>query len=190
MAVRRHCALPAGPLGTPRPPTTCGARRARLGWQEVNHRFLRGVRGRGCSCVRTPSATPSHPVTTPAELAAAAGAAACEVVRLERIAESVAHGAQAAGRVRGRARPGPPRRGGRTPSGRGGGEVGRGVPHGVRVEPGAPGRGRGETEAGRRLARADASPTRVLVLAPAVRPPSWGRRQTAHRSFGDADLRL
>ncbi|WP_430383625.1 amidohydrolase family protein [Streptomyces sp. P10-4] len=93
VAVRRHCA-PLLDLPRHAPPADYVARRARLGWQEVNHRFLRAS-GAGVFCVDTGYAP--HPVTTPAELAAAAGAAACEVVRLERIAESVAARGVAAG---------------------------------------------------------------------------------------------
>ncbi|MEV5387210.1 amidohydrolase family protein [Streptomyces sp. NPDC052721] len=86
LAVRRHCA-PLLDLPRHAPPADYVARRAQLGWREVNRRFLTAS-GAGVFCVDTGYAP--HPVTTPAELAAAAGAAACEVVRLERIAESVA----------------------------------------------------------------------------------------------------
>ncbi|MEU2062923.1 amidohydrolase family protein [Streptomyces sp. NPDC013455] len=86
VAVRRHC---APLLGLPRhaPPADYLARRAELGWREVNRRFLTAA-GAEVFCVDT-GHTP-HPLTSPAELAAAAGARAGEVVRLERIAESVA----------------------------------------------------------------------------------------------------
>ncbi|AYN38365.1 amidohydrolase [Streptomyces dangxiongensis] len=86
VAVRRHCA-PLLDLPRHAPPADYLARRARLGWQEVNRRFLTAS-GTGVFCVDTGYAP--HPVTTPAELAAAAGATACEVVRLEQLAEAVA----------------------------------------------------------------------------------------------------
>ncbi|MEU6595378.1 amidohydrolase family protein [Streptomyces sp. NPDC046881] len=86
VAVRRHCA-PLLDLPRHAPPAAYLARRAELGWQEV-HRRLLTASGAGVFCVDTGYAP--HPLTSPAELAAAAGAAACEVVRLERIAESVA----------------------------------------------------------------------------------------------------
>lgn len=93
VAVRRHC---APLLGLPRhaPPADYVARRAELGWQEVNRRFLTAS-GAGVFCVDTGYAP--YPLTSPAELAAAAGATACEVVRLEPIAESVAAGGVTAG---------------------------------------------------------------------------------------------
>ncbi|MEU3830415.1 amidohydrolase family protein [Streptomyces sp. NPDC029080] len=86
VAVRRHC---APLLGLPRhaPPADYTARRAALGWREVNRRFLTAA-GAEMFCVDTGFAP--HPLTTPAELATAAGAAACEVVRLEQLAEAVA----------------------------------------------------------------------------------------------------
>ncbi|MFB0620600.1 amidohydrolase family protein [Streptomyces sp. AGS-58] len=93
VAVRRHC---APLLGLPRhaPPADYVARRAELGWREVNRRFLTAS-GAAVFCVDTGYAP--HPVTSPAELAAAAGATACEVVRLEQLAESVAARGVAAG---------------------------------------------------------------------------------------------
>ncbi|MFJ4520750.1 amidohydrolase family protein [Streptomyces sp. NPDC088810] len=93
VAVRRHCA-PLLDLPRHAPPADYVARRAELGWQEVNRRFLTAS-GAGMFCVDTGYAP--HPLTSPADLAAAAGAAACEVVRLERIAESVAARGTAAG---------------------------------------------------------------------------------------------
>ncbi|MEU7423206.1 amidohydrolase family protein [Streptomyces sp. NPDC040750] len=86
VAVRRHC---APLLGLPRhaPPADYLARRSALGWQEVNRRFLTAA-GAEMFCVDTGYAP--HPVTTPAELARSAGSAACEVVRLEQLAEAVA----------------------------------------------------------------------------------------------------
>ncbi|MFF8992950.1 amidohydrolase family protein [Streptomyces sp. NPDC014983] len=86
VAVRRHCA-PLPDLPRHATPDAYVARRAELGWREVNRRFLRAA-GVGTFCVDTGYAP--HPVTSPAELAAAAGAAACEVVRLEQLAEAVA----------------------------------------------------------------------------------------------------
>ncbi|MEU8032773.1 amidohydrolase family protein [Streptomyces sp. NPDC049099] len=86
VAVRRHC---APLLGLPRhaPAADYVARRSALGWREVNRRFLRAARA-GAFLVDTGYAP--HPLTSPAELAEAAGAAAHEVVRLERLAEAVA----------------------------------------------------------------------------------------------------
>ncbi|WP_251095766.1 amidohydrolase family protein [Streptomyces sp. Caat 7-52] len=86
VAVRRHCA-PLLDLPRHAPPADYLARRSALGWQEVNRRFLTAC-GTEVFCVDTGFAP--HPVTTPAELAAAAGAAALEVVRLEQLAEAVA----------------------------------------------------------------------------------------------------
>ncbi|MEW2625422.1 amidohydrolase family protein [Streptomyces sp. NPDC048106] len=86
VAVRRHCA-PLLDLPRHAPPDAYVARRAELGWREVNRRFLTAA-GVGTFCVDTGHAP--QPVTSPAELAGAAGAAAGEVVRLERIAEEVA----------------------------------------------------------------------------------------------------
>ncbi|MFF9087759.1 amidohydrolase family protein [Streptomyces sp. NPDC014991] len=86
VAVRRHCA-PLLDLPRHAPPADYLTRRSELGWQEVNRRFLTAS-GAGVFCVDTGYAP--HPVTSPAELAAAAGATACEVVRLEQLAESVA----------------------------------------------------------------------------------------------------
>ncbi|MEU6672121.1 amidohydrolase family protein [Streptomyces sp. NPDC046727] len=85
VAVRRHCA-PLLDLPRHVPPADYLARRSALGWREVNRRFLTAS-GAEVFCVDTGYAP--HPVTSPAELAAAAGAAACEVVRLEQLAESV-----------------------------------------------------------------------------------------------------
>jgi len=86
VAVRRDC---APLLGLPRhaPPDVYVARRAELGAREVDRRFLRAA-GVAALCVDT-GHTPV-PLTTPAELAEAAGATAHEVVRLEAVAESVA----------------------------------------------------------------------------------------------------
>ncbi|MGW7340166.1 amidohydrolase family protein [Streptomyces sp. NPDC054808] len=88
IAVRRHCA-PLLDLPRHAPADMYVARRAELGAAEVNRRFLRAA-GAGVFCVDTGFAP--HPVTGPAELAAAAGATAYEVVRLEGVAEAVAAG--------------------------------------------------------------------------------------------------
>ncbi|MFE1585882.1 amidohydrolase family protein [Streptomyces sp. NPDC058737] len=88
LAVRRHCA-PLLDLPRHAPADAYLARRAELGAAEVNRRFLRAA-GAGVFCVDTGFAP--HPVTGPAELAAAAGATAYEVVRLEGVAEAVAAG--------------------------------------------------------------------------------------------------
>ncbi|MFF4394652.1 amidohydrolase family protein [Streptomyces sp. NPDC001480] len=86
VAVRRHCA-PLLDLPRHAPAADYAARRAALGWREVNRRFLTAA-GAEVFCVDTGYAP--HPVTSPAELADASGAAAYEVVRLEGVAESVA----------------------------------------------------------------------------------------------------
>ncbi|CAL9320649.1 hypothetical protein SUDANB91_06159 [Streptomyces sp. SudanB91_2054] len=86
LAVRRHCA-PLLDLPRHAPADVYLARRAELGAEEVNRRFLRAA-GTGVFCVDTGFA-PDR-VTTPAELAGAAGATAYEVVRLESVAEAVA----------------------------------------------------------------------------------------------------
>jgi predicted TIM-barrel fold metal-dependent hydrolase len=71
------------------------ARRAELGAAEVSKRFLEAA-GLSCLCVDT-GFTP-EPLTSPAELGGLAGAAAHEIVRLERVAEDVAAaGTDAAG---------------------------------------------------------------------------------------------
>jgi predicted TIM-barrel fold metal-dependent hydrolase len=73
------------------------ARRAEFGPTEASKRFLEAA-GLSCLCVDT-GFTP-EPVTSPAELGGLAGAAAHEVVRLERVAEDVAAaGTSAAGFV-------------------------------------------------------------------------------------------
>ncbi|MFC8867125.1 amidohydrolase family protein [Streptomyces sp. NPDC057148] len=86
LAVRRHCA-PLLDLPRHAPADVYVARRAELGAEEVNRRFLRAA-GAGVFCVDTGFA-PDR-VTTPDELAGVAGAAAYEVVRLECVAEGVA----------------------------------------------------------------------------------------------------
>ncbi|WP_151477387.1 amidohydrolase family protein [Streptomyces albicerus] len=88
VAVRRHCA-PVLDLPRHAPATEYLARRAELGWREVNRRFVAAA-GTGVFCVDTGYA-PDR-ITTPTELADAAGgtAEAYEVVRLESVAEAVA----------------------------------------------------------------------------------------------------
>ncbi|GGV07975.1 amidohydrolase [Streptomyces filipinensis] len=86
LAVRRHCA-PLLDLPRHAPPADYLDRRTALGWREVNRRFLRAARA-GVFLVDTGYAP--HPLTSPAELAEAAGATAHEVVRLEPVAEAVA----------------------------------------------------------------------------------------------------
>ncbi|MEV6615121.1 amidohydrolase family protein [Streptomyces sp. NPDC051051] len=85
VAVRRHCA-PLLDLERHAPADAYLARRAELGPREVNRRFLTAART-GVFCVDTGLA-PDR-LTTPAELADAAGGVAHEVVRLETVAEAV-----------------------------------------------------------------------------------------------------
>ncbi|MFF7375143.1 amidohydrolase family protein [Streptomyces massasporeus] len=89
VAVRRHC---APLLGLPRhaPAGEYLTRRSELGRREVQRRFLRAA-GTDVFCVDTGYAP--DPLTTPREIAEAAGGTSYEVVRLEGVAESV----QAAG---------------------------------------------------------------------------------------------
>jgi predicted TIM-barrel fold metal-dependent hydrolase len=95
VAVRRHCA-PLLDLERHAPAVLYLTRRAELGPEEVDRRFLTAART-GVFCVDTGFAP--HPLTTPAELAeAAGGAVAHEVVRLESVAEAVAaRGVEAGG---------------------------------------------------------------------------------------------
>ena len=86
LAVRRWCA-PVLDLTASTDPDTYLARRAELGPDEVTNRFLRAA-GLGALCVDTGYLP--EPILSPAELGAAAGAPAYEVVRLEAIAEQVA----------------------------------------------------------------------------------------------------
>ncbi|WP_328779147.1 amidohydrolase family protein [Streptomyces canus] len=86
VAVRRHCA-PLLDLPRHAAPDAYLARRAELGPQEVNRRFLTAA-GTDVFCVDTGYAP--ERLTTPAELAAAAGGTAYEIVRLEGVAEAVA----------------------------------------------------------------------------------------------------
>ncbi|MFD5335520.1 amidohydrolase family protein [Streptomyces hawaiiensis] len=85
VAVRRHC---APLLGLPRhaPAGEYLARRSDLGWREVQRRFLRAA-GTDVFCVDTGYA-PDR-LTTPREIAEAAGGTSYEVVRLEGVAEAV-----------------------------------------------------------------------------------------------------
>ncbi|MGV9564529.1 amidohydrolase family protein [Streptomyces sp. NPDC003480] len=89
VAIRRHCA-PLLDLPRHAPAMEYLARRAQLGWREVNRRFIADA-GTDVFCVDT-GYTPDR-LTTPSELAAATGrpaAAAYDVVRLEAVAEAVA----------------------------------------------------------------------------------------------------
>ncbi|MDL4774379.1 MULTISPECIES: amidohydrolase family protein [Thermomonosporaceae] len=85
-ALRRWCA-PVLDLETHADPDDYLARRAELGADEVNRRFLEAA-GLDALCVDT-GYTP-EPLTAPAELGGLAGARAHEIVRLERVAEDTA----------------------------------------------------------------------------------------------------
>ncbi|HKE53070.1 MAG TPA: amidohydrolase family protein [Actinomycetes bacterium] len=85
-AVRRWCA-PVLDLEAGAEPGVYLARRAELGAEEITLRFLRAS-GLGALCVDTGYVP--EPILSPAELGAAAGAPAYEVVRLEAVAEQVA----------------------------------------------------------------------------------------------------
>ncbi|MGW2418929.1 amidohydrolase family protein [Streptomyces sp. NPDC001709] len=86
VAVRRHCA-PVLDLPRHAPPADYLGRRTELGWREVNRRFLTAA---GAEAFFVDTGYAPHPLTSPTELARAAGAAAYEVVRLEQVAEAVA----------------------------------------------------------------------------------------------------
>ncbi|MDH6630128.1 putative TIM-barrel fold metal-dependent hydrolase [Streptomyces sp. LBL] len=86
VAVRRHCA-PLLDLPRHAPADVYLARRAELGAPEANRRFLAAATT-DVLCVDT-GHTPDR-LTTPRQLAEAAGATAYEVVRLEAVAEAVA----------------------------------------------------------------------------------------------------
>ena len=86
VAVRRHCA-PLLDLPRHAPPDAYLARRAELGPEEVNRRFLTAA-GTDVFCVDTGYAP--ERLTTPAQLAETAGGTAYEIVRLESVAEAVA----------------------------------------------------------------------------------------------------
>jgi len=85
-AFRRLCPPVLG-LPAHAGPGDYAARRAELGAAAVNQRFLQAA-GLAALCVDT-GFTP-EPLTSPAELGSLAGAAAYEIVRLERVAEDVA----------------------------------------------------------------------------------------------------
>ncbi|MCX3289032.1 amidohydrolase family protein [Streptomyces sp. NEAU-H22] len=85
VAVRRHCA-PLLDLPRHSPAEEYLARRSELGRREVQRRFLRAA-GADVFCVDTGYAP--DPLTTPREIAEAAGGTSYEVVRLEGVAESV-----------------------------------------------------------------------------------------------------
>ncbi|GGV59141.1 amidohydrolase family protein [Streptomyces massasporeus] len=85
VAVRRHCA-PLLDLPRHAPAEEYLARRSELGRREVQRRFLRTA-GTDVFCVDTGYAP--DPLTTPREIAEAAGGTSYEVVRLEGVAESV-----------------------------------------------------------------------------------------------------
>ncbi|MBB4711060.1 putative TIM-barrel fold metal-dependent hydrolase [Streptomyces luteogriseus] len=85
VAVRRHCA-PLLDLPRHTPAEEYLARRSELGRREVQRRFLRAA-GTDVFCVDTGYAP--DPLTTPREIAEAAGGTSYEVVRLEGVAESV-----------------------------------------------------------------------------------------------------
>ncbi|RMI43090.1 amidohydrolase [Actinomadura harenae] len=86
LAVRRWCA-PVLDLAPHASPDDYLARRAELGFAEVNRRFLASA-GLGALCVDT-GFNPDG-LLTPDELGGLAGASAHEIVRLETLAESVA----------------------------------------------------------------------------------------------------
>jgi predicted TIM-barrel fold metal-dependent hydrolase len=85
LAVRRWCAPVLG-LEPHTPAAEYLVRRAALGFEEVNARFL-GAAGLSGLCVDTGYVP--EPILTPAELGALASAPAYEIVRLEQIAESL-----------------------------------------------------------------------------------------------------
>jgi hypothetical protein len=86
LALRRWCPPLLG-LPPHASPESYLDRRAALGWDEVSRRFL-GASGLAALCVDT-GYTPAD-LLSPGETAGRAGAAAFEVVRLERVAESLA----------------------------------------------------------------------------------------------------
>lgn len=97
-AVRRWCAplldLPAGA-----PPEDYLRRRAALGAAEVNRRLLSAA---GVAAFLVETGYLADRVTTPAQLAEAAGSSAYEVVRIETVAEQLATGGVAASDYPGR----------------------------------------------------------------------------------------
>jgi uncharacterized protein len=100
LAIRRHCA-PLLDLEPHADPDEYLARRAELGVAEVNRRLI-GASGTRDFCVD--AGFRSDQLTTPGELAAAAGpgAVAHEVVRLETVAEALANSGVEGGRFAGR----------------------------------------------------------------------------------------
>jgi hypothetical protein len=86
LSFRRWCP-PVLDLPAHAPAATYARRRGELGPAEVARRFL-GAAGLGALCVDT-GYTPAD-ITSPAETAGYAGAAAFEIVRLEQVAETVA----------------------------------------------------------------------------------------------------
>jgi predicted TIM-barrel fold metal-dependent hydrolase len=91
LALRRWCPPVLG-LDPHTGPDEYLAARAGLGHQEVSQRFLRAA---GLDVLYVDTGFEPEPLTSPAELAALAGAQAREVVRLEQVAEAV--GARLAG---------------------------------------------------------------------------------------------
>jgi uncharacterized protein len=87
LAVRRWCP-PVLDLPPHTPIDAYLARRAELGVAEVSRRFLRGA---GLAAVLVDTGYAPEPDATPAALGEAAGAPSYEVVRLETLAEQVAH---------------------------------------------------------------------------------------------------
>jgi len=91
LALRRWCPPVLG-LDPHAGPDEYLAARAGLGHEEVSRRFLRAA---GLDVLYVDTGFEPEPLTSPAELAALAGAQAREVVRLEQVAEAV--GARLAG---------------------------------------------------------------------------------------------
>ncbi|MCQ4198502.1 amidohydrolase [Streptomyces coelicoflavus] len=184
IAVRRHCA-PLLDLPRHAPADVYVARRAELGAAEVNRRFLRAA-GAGVFCVDTGFAP--HPVTGPAELAAAAGATAYEVVRLEGVAEAVAAGGvepdayAEAFRTAVWAAVGRP------------GVVGvksvAAYRTGFDLDPARPSPAEVTRAAGRWLARGGRLDDAVLVRELLWTAVDLGRPLQLHTGFGDADIRM
>jgi hypothetical protein len=88
LAVRRWCPPVLG-LDAHVPPGTYLDRRAELGADEVNRRFLRAA---GLGGVLVDTGFEPEPLLSPAEMGKLAGVEAREIVRLEQVAESVAAG--------------------------------------------------------------------------------------------------
>jgi predicted TIM-barrel fold metal-dependent hydrolase len=95
-AIRRWCA-PVLDLPPHASPAAYLSRRAELGPDEVNRRLLQAA-GIGVFCVDTGLDAPAGGLLSPAEMGAAGdGAAAHEIVRIERVARDVAERAPTAG---------------------------------------------------------------------------------------------